>query len=151
FQRVMLAMLLRRLGSDRRWRLRLAITPDRRAHYRIGAPRGTTITGQGAGDLGERMRRTLAACPAGPVLLVGDDIPAVGRSHIAEAFALLERHALVFGPASDGGFWLVGAKRRPRLPPLFGTVRWSTEHALGDVLSNLPRRVSIGFAARLND
>ena len=57
----------------------------------------------------------------------------------------------MFGPAEDGGFWLVGARRSPRLPPLFGTVRWSGPHALADVLDNLPRRVSVGFAARLED
>ena len=51
----------------------------------------------------------------------------------------------------DGGFWLVGARRSPRLPPLFGKVRWSGPHALADALGNLPRRVSVGFAARLED
>ena len=75
---------------------------------------------QGAGDLGVRMRRALAACPPGPAVLVGADIPALGAAHIAEAFRLLGRHDLVFGPAEDGGFWLVGARRSPRLPPLFG-------------------------------
>jgi len=28
FERLMLALLLRRLGRDRRWRLRIAVTPD---------------------------------------------------------------------------------------------------------------------------
>ena len=59
--------------------------------------------------------------------------------HIAAAFRLLGRHDLVFGPAEDGGFWLVGARRRPRLPPLFGQVRWSSPHALADTLADLPR------------
>ena len=63
----------------------------------------------------------------------------------------LGRHDIVFGPAEDGGFWLVGARRSPRLPPLFGAVRWSGPHALADALANLPRRVSVGFAARLED
>jgi len=97
------------------------------------------------------MRRALAACPPGPAVLVGSDIPALAAHHIAEAFHLLGRHDLVFGPASDGGFWLVGARRSPRLPPLFGPVRWSGPHALADVLSNLSPRVSVGFAARLED
>ncbi len=151
FQRLMLAMLLRRLGRDRRWRLRLAITSDRGIRYRIGAPSGVDISGQGAGDLGVRMRRALAACPPGPAVLAGNDIPALTAPHIADAFRLLGRCDLVFGAAGDGGFWLVGARRRPRMPPLFGPVRWSTAHALGDVLNNLPRRISIGFAAQLDD
>jgi rSAM/selenodomain-associated transferase 1 len=151
FQRLMLARLLRRLGRHRRWRLRLAVTPDCVPPLRLASPNGITVIGQGNGDLGERMRRALAACPPGPAVLVGNDIPALSAGHIAEAFGLLGTCDLVFGPAEDGGFWLVGARRRPRMPQLFGTVRWSTEHALGDVLNNLPRWVSIGFAARLND
>jgi uncharacterized protein len=84
-------------------------------------------------------------------VLIGADIPAVGARHIAEAFHLLGKHDIVFGPAEDGGFWLVGARRSPRPPPLFGKVRWSGPYALADVLGNLPRRVSVGFAARLAD
>ena len=61
------------------------------------------------------------------------------------------RHDLVFGSTGDGGFWLVGARRLPRLPPLFGAVRWSSPHALADTLANLPRRISVGYAARLED
>ena len=151
FERAMLALLLRRLGRDRRWRLRLAVTPDRACRRARLWPPGIVVEAQGAGDLGERMRRALAGCPPGLAVLVGSDIPALAPQHIADAFGLLGRHDLVFGPAQDGGFWLVGARRAPRLPPLFGLVRWSGPHALADVLSNLPPGVSVGFAARLDD
>jgi glycosyltransferase A (GT-A) superfamily protein (DUF2064 family) len=151
FERAMLGLLVRRLGHDRRWNLRLAVTPDRTRRRARLWPRGLPITAQGGGDLGQRMRRALAACPPGPAVLVGTDIPALAAHHVADAFRLLGGRDLVFGPASDGGFWLVGARRCPRLPPLFGPVRWSGPHALGDALSNLPRRVSVGFAARLED
>jgi glycosyltransferase A (GT-A) superfamily protein (DUF2064 family) len=97
------------------------------------------------------MQRALGACPPGPAVLVGADIPALGPGHIAAAFDLLGRHDLVFGPAGDGGFWLVGARRSPNLPPLFGKVRWSSPHALDDALAGLPARVSVGFAATLED
>jgi rSAM/selenodomain-associated transferase 1 len=151
FERQMLARLLRHLGRDRRWHLRLAVTPDHVRHRKRLWPRGIPITGQGRGDLGERMHRALAACPPGQALLIGTDIPALGPGHVAEAFRLLGRYDVVFGPAADGGFWLVGARRPPCLPPLFGEVRWSGPHALEDVLANLPRCVSVGFAARLQD
>jgi rSAM/selenodomain-associated transferase 1 len=141
FERAILARGLRRLGRARRWRLRLAITPDREASRLGAAP-------QGRGDLGERMSRALAACPPGPAVLVGTDIPGMTSSHIAQAFALLGRHDIVFGPARDGGFWLVGARHRP---PDFGKVRWSSPHALEDVLGNLPRSLSVGFVATLDD
>lgn len=142
FQLLMLARLMRRLGRDRRWRLRVALTPDRARLPGIASVR------QGSGDLGARMRRALAACPAGPKVLVGADIPALSASHIAEAFRLLGRHDVAFGPAEDGGYWLVGVRHRP---PVFGRVRWSSPHALADTLANLPKGMSVGFAARLAD
>jgi glycosyltransferase A (GT-A) superfamily protein (DUF2064 family) len=164
FERLMLARLIRRLGGDRRWRLRLAVTPDwtvRRARYFFGVPArqsraglgrlGVGAAGQGPGDLGMRMRRALAQAPPGPVVLVGADIPALQARHIAAAFRLLGRRDLVFGPAADGGFWLVGARRRPRLPPLFARVRWSSPDALADTIAGLPRGVSAGFAETLDD
>jgi rSAM/selenodomain-associated transferase 1 len=151
FERLMLARLLRRLRRDRRWHLRLAVAPDPALQRKRLWPRGIPIIGQGGGDLGERMRHALATCPPGPAVLIGTDIPALGPHHIAEVFRLLGRHDVVFGPAMDGGFWLVGARRSPCLPPLFGAVRWSGPHALEDVLANLPRQVSVGFAARLDD
>jgi rSAM/selenodomain-associated transferase 1 len=151
FQRLMLARLLRRFGHDRRWRLRLAVTPDHPARHGLPVPAGMLVTAQGAGDLGQRMRRALAACPPGPAVLVGSDIPELAARHIAGAVWLLGRHDLVFGPTDDGGFWLIGGRRSPRLPPLFGPVQWSSPHALAEVLANLPPRVSIGFAERLED
>jgi len=118
FERAMIALLLRRLAKDRRWRLRIAVTPDkacRRAHtWRTGVE----TVGQGQGDLGIRMRRALEACRPGQVVLVGADIPALDARHAAAAFRLLGSHDLVFGPAADGGFWLVGARHPRRLPPL---------------------------------
>ncbi|HWB51833.1 MAG TPA: TIGR04282 family arsenosugar biosynthesis glycosyltransferase [Stellaceae bacterium] len=142
FERLMLARSLRRLGHDRRWRLRLAVTPDRAARRRREA------MPQGRGDLGLRMQRALAACAPGRRLLVGSDIPTLTPAHIAAAFRLLGRHDVVFGPAADGGFWLVGCRHRA---PGFGRVRWSGPHALADVLANLPGTASVGFAATLDD
>lgn len=151
FERLMVARLLRRLGNDRRWRLRIALTPDRAC---IEAPhwrRGIEIVPQGRGDLGQRMRRAVATAPPGPVVLIGSDIPAIEPCHIAAAFRRLGTADLVFAPAVDGGFWLVGARRRPRLPMLFARVRWSSPHALADTLAGLPRGVTVGFIDTLED
>jgi len=151
FERLMLGLLLRRLAPDRRWRLRLAVTPDTARRHARHWRRGVEAVGQGGGDLGIRMRRALAACQPGPVVLVGGDIPALAARHVAAAFRLLGGCDLVFGPAEDGGFWLVGARRSPRLPPLFERVRWSGPDALSDTLAGLPRRVTVGFVDRLED
>jgi uncharacterized protein len=151
FERRTIALMLRRLARDRRWRMRLSVTPDRaRAAARRWA-RHVPAMPQGQGDLGARMRRALSRSAARPVVLIGGDIPGVTSRHIAEAFRLLRRHDLVFGPAADGGFWLVGAAPRRHLPKLFGEVRWSSPFALADTLALLPKRLSVGFAARLED
>ncbi len=143
----MLSLLLRRLGCDPRWELRLAVTP-------AGARRrfaSVTAIGQGRGDLGGRMRQAIDACPPGPVVLIGADIPALRAAHVAAAFRLLGAHDLVFGPAMDGGFWLFGARRRPPPSALFKKIRWSTPYALADTLARLPQTFKIGFTDTLED
>jgi hypothetical protein len=146
FYRCAAANLIRRLAGDPRWRTVLAIAPDRALAAACWPPQLTRI-GQGAGDLGQRMERLLRA---GPVVLIGSDIPGMRGQHIAEAFALLRSHDAVFGPAEDGGFWLVGVNGRPHLRGLFDGVRWSSPHALRDTLDNLIGW-RVGFAARLAD
>jgi rSAM/selenodomain-associated transferase 1 len=149
FQRNNLARLLRRVAGDPRWRTWLALTPAPGTGERRRWPPGVTLVRQGGGDLGARMARLLALPPAGPVVLIGADIPGIRASHIAEAFRTLGAHDWVYGPAADGGYWLVGARRRPVLWPPFDGVRWSTRHALADSLARCRGRVA--FAATLRD
>ncbi|SMF39040.1 hypothetical protein SAMN06265365_102358 [Tistlia consotensis] len=149
FQRFVSLAVLQRLARDRRWTTWLAVTPDRLASRRRFGPRlpaGVRIVPQGPGGLGARMGRLLRRPPAGPVVLVGLDIPALGPLQVAAAFRALGRTPWVFGPAADGGYWLVGTRRRPRLRLPFAGVRWSTGHALADTLSRLD-----GAAALLAD
>ena len=138
-----------RLGSDPRWQTLLAVTPDRDLHARHW-PRNIPRMAQGAGDLGQRMHRIFAELPPGDVIIIGSDIPAVQPSHIARAFHLLGRSDAVFGPARDGGYWLVGLKRMPAPPNAFAHVRWSGPHALADTLANLDGK-TIALAATLSD
>jgi uncharacterized protein len=151
FEKLMLRRLVRLLGSDKRWHLRIAITPDKARRQIRHWHRRIETTGQGPGDLGARMLRTLRACPPGPVVLVGADIPALAGRHVATAFQLLGNHDLVFGPAEDGGYWLVGARHPRQLPHMFQSVRWSSQYALSDTLAGIPGRLTVGFAARLAD
>ena len=83
-------------------------------------------------------------------MIVGTDVPGIRPAHIAEAFRLLGRHDAVFGPATDGGYWLVGLRRRPRVLRPFANVRWSSPHALADTLANLEGR-TVAFVATLSD
>lgn len=137
FYRAQLARTLR-LARDPRWRVELAVTPDRGAAC---WPRGVARVPQGQGDLGARMGRALGRHRR--AVLVGSDIPHLSRADIAAAFRALGRAQAVFGPAEDGGYWLVGlGPRRPSRP--FADVRWSTAHALGDTLANFAgRRIAL--------
>lgn len=153
FYRTTLANQIRQLSRDRRWTVWLFVTPDNALRHPAwqGIDPGR-LRGQGAGDLGVRMKRPFRQLPPGPVVLVGSDIPAMRPRHIARAFALLGRNDLVFGPASDGGFWLIGARRNRPLPrPLFAAVRWSTPHALADTLATIPAGYSTAIADTLDD
>jgi len=154
FYRANLAMQIRRLSSDRRWTVWLFVTPDDALGHPVwrSGTRQARLCRQGQGDLGQRMKLPFRSLPPGPVVLVGSDIPAMRPCHIARAFHLLGRHDLVFGPASDGGFWLVGARRGRPLPhALFAAVRWSTAHALADTLAGIPEGFTIGLADTLDD
>jgi uncharacterized protein len=137
-----------RLSRDRRWRTILAVAPRAAVVSRFW-PRHCARIGQGEGDLGARMGRLLRpAFP--PAILIGADIPAVSAALIAEAFKILRRNDAIFGPADDGGYWLVGVNRRRPRGDIFARVRWSTAHTLGDTLANLTG-ARVGFAARLGD
>ncbi len=130
--------LLRRL-EDPRWDLVLAVSPDRAGLVSRIWPAHLARTAQGPGDLGARMARVFHNRPPGPVCIIGGDIPGIVRGHAAQAFRTLGNHDAVFGPAPDGGFWLIGLKRiGPPPATLFRNVRWSTRHALADSMATLP-------------
>ena len=143
--------VLRRLADDRRWRTWLAVTPDMFARSGRFWPAGVSRLPQGQGDLGVRMARALARFPGAPAVLVGSDIPALDSGHIATAFRMLGSHDAVFGPAADGGYWLVGLRRRPRVVDIFRGVRWSGPDALADTLANLERGASAALLEVLSD
>lgn len=146
FHRLTLEALARRLARDRRWRTVLAVTSG---PYRW--PRFVPRVRQTGGDLGVRMARAISAMPRGPVLLVGSDIPGIRPAHIARAFRALAWRDVVFGPACDGGYWLVGVRGRQHLNHLFDGVRWSTAHALADTLANLAPVRTHALADTLSD
>lgn len=124
---------------DPRWQIVLAVSPDREGLISRIWPSDLPRMAQGSGGLGDRMLRLMLGVQKGPVCLIGSDIPAVKRIHIARAFAELGRNEAVFGPASDGGYWLTGLKRSGRVScRLFRDVRWSTKYALTDSIASAP-------------
>ena len=65
---------------------------------------------QGRGQLGTRLRRQLMHGHRHhrPCLLIGTDLPELNSDDVKLAVEHLEHHDLVLGPASDGGYWLLG-------------------------------------------
>lgn len=135
-----LTRLARALVADRRYHTMLAITPDR-AGFRL--PVKIPRIPQRSGDLGSRMHRVFLRFPHSRVVIIGSDIPDAGPSDARAAFRALGNAQAAFGPAADGGYWLVAlSPRRPAHP--FASVRWSSEHALADTLANFAgRRVAM--------
>lgn len=131
----------------------VCVAPDRLVR---NAQSGQTFAGlplapQGRGGLTERLGLALRHAPPGPVLFIGADAPDVTAGKLRAAVALLRRKDSVFGPASDGGFWLFGLNKGPLTRDPFGGVRWSGPHAMEDVWSNLPRDNRIGLLEQLID
>ena len=149
FYRTQSQAVIGRLARQPFWETILTVTPDCDRASRVW-PSDVARIGQGGGDLGARMQRPMRTLPPGPVCVIGTDIPGISVTHIRRAFSVLGRRDAVFGPASDGGFWLVGMRRRPRVIAPYAGVRWSHAETLADVIANLaPDRV--GFTATLHD
>jgi uncharacterized protein len=88
------------------------------------------------GDLGARLLGAIGArCRSGArrVLVIGTDCPQVSAGLIETAFGRLDRADAVFGPAADGGYYLVGMKRPIR--ELFEAIPWSTASTLATTLA----------------
>ncbi|MEM6886528.1 MAG: TIGR04282 family arsenosugar biosynthesis glycosyltransferase [Pseudomonadota bacterium] len=134
------AQLFRKV-RDPRWELILAVSPDRAGLSSRIWPAHLPRIAQGPGDLGDRMRRVFSSCGSRPTCIIGADIPGITRAHISRAFKALGTADAVFGPAQDGGYWLIGMHRTMSLPPqLFCGVRWSGPHALEDTKASLSGR-----------
>jgi Uncharacterized protein conserved in bacteria len=75
---------------------------------------GLPALAQGEGDLGARMRCVYERLlqDHGAALLIGADLPQVRPADFLAAIAVLRGASTpwVLGPASDGGFWLVGGR-----------------------------------------
>ena len=95
---------------------------------------------QPTGDLGHRMAAAFAAAfaaGAGRVAIIGTDCPGLRASHLRQAFAQLQTHDVAVGPATDGGYYLLGL-RAPQ-PELFLNKTWSTDSVLADTLADAQR------------
>jgi len=100
---------------------------------------GVEVRPQQRVDLGGRMASAIAESlvDADAVCVLGSDIPGVTPQTVIDAFSRLGESDVVFGPSTDGGYYLVGM-RRPA-PELFAGVEWSTERVLEQSLARAAR------------
>lgn len=94
------------------------------------------VRAQCEGSLGERLSNAVGdafAEGAGRVVAIGSDCPPLTAAHLSEAFAALSDHDVVLGPATDGGYYLIGL-RRP-IPDLFQDIAWSSDRVLDQTLA----------------
>lgn len=91
------------------------------------------ITDQGEGDLGARMARVPA-----PALIIGSDCPGLSAPILKAAAVALAERPVVIGPASDGGYYLIGLAEP--MPFLFDDIEWSTPQVFAETLARLAAR-----------
>jgi len=96
---------------------------------------------QDEGDLGARLARVNA-----PAILLGADIPGLTAQHLREAAKALEEVPVVIGPASDGGYYLLGFTQP--IPELWCDMQWGTEQVLRETEARLQ---ALGVSYRLLD
>jgi uncharacterized protein len=127
-----------RVARNARCRVVLAVTPGTARAMRLPGvwPETLTRKHQGGGDLGARLARVMKTTH-GPVAVIGADCPALRTKHITDAFHALGKARVAIGPARDGGFWLLAARRSADVIGAFDGVRWSSAHTRGDLIARL--------------
>lgn len=130
--RAMTARILRNVTSEK-WDTILAVTPGRWLGQ-MPIWDGHSQYAQVGGSLSPRLAQAFSV--KSPTVVIGSDCPQVTRQDIDDAFTGLKAGRFVFGPADDGGFWLMGA-HGPLPETSFDNVRWSTQHTLSDLRKNL--------------
>lgn len=137
-----------RAVADRRV---LYFAPDEaaaRSHFAELAGGDFELVAQPDVSLGERLEACFGAATGpdrqggedaviGPdrIVAIGSDSPLLPLSYIDHAFALLAERDCVLGPATDGGYFLVGLRRGAR--SIFEDIDWSGPRVLGQTVDRV--------------
>jgi len=108
---------------------------------------------QSSGDLGQKMNAAFKQCFAkgfDKVCIIGSDLIEMSEDIIRDAFDTLNSKDVVIGPASDGGYYLLGMSKL--YAQLFNNKNWSTETVLQDTIKNIEvHNLSYRLLPELND
>ncbi len=122
-----------------------------------------SLARQAGADLGERLNvafmERLLFHQAEKVVVIGTDDPSLTREIIDRAFKLLDSCDWVIGPATDGGYYLLGCRAGAYRPAVFKDIDWGTSVVFDQTLTTirienhciavLPRRSDIDFVEDL--
>ncbi len=100
---------------------------------------------QSSGDLGQRMQEAFGeqfAQGADHVVIIGSDCLTITPDHIEQGFKALDEADVVIGPATDGGYYLLGMKQLH--PFLFDDMPWS-QPELGQLTELAIRQKGLTF------
>ena len=132
----------------------LGVRAARRWGNKLGLP---LVRLQGKGQLGTRLRRQLVHGHRHhrPCLVIGTDLPELNPDDLKQAIERLQTHDLVLGPASDGGYWLLGIGasliRSPQHWPLIG-IPWGGPTVLEATLEAARRhKITSALVSKRND
>jgi len=133
--RTLVEVITTRLAPLREVELRFA-PADAEEEIRPWLADGWTCRPQSEGDLGQRLSQAFEqAFQQGNqrVIIIGSDCPYLTVEDIEDATRALDTADLVLGPATDGGYWLIGLSRP--VPELFSQINWSTETVLEETMA----------------
>ena len=130
----LLRVLARQLAGSEN--VRVCHSPaDGEAELRGYFPKEWEFRPQEGADLGIRLKNAIAEAfekGARKVCVIGSDCPYLTVEDIRQTWILLDRHELVLGPATDGGYWLIALKRPE--PRLFEEIEWGTSKVFKQTL-----------------
>ncbi|PKA82528.1 hypothetical protein ATE92_0659 [Ulvibacter sp. MAR_2010_11] len=89
-------------------------------------------------DLGERMQNAFSeifTMGYEQAIIIGSDMYDIDSTHLEKAFTALKMHDFVIGPATDGGYYLLGMRHVK--PELFSNKQWGTNSVLDSTLTDL--------------
>jgi len=108
---------------------------------------------QGKGDLGERITRAFASAfeqGINSVVVIGTDCPSLSTEIMLEAFTKLTESDVIIGPATDGGYYLIGLKKI--IPELFQGINWGTSEVLSKTVATAENlNLVIDYLPELSD
>jgi rSAM/selenodomain-associated transferase 1 len=137
--RSLVELQMSRLGAG--WQIEIHHAPsDAEREMRSWLGNGHHYEPQADGDLGERMRAAMIGAfgrGACRVVFLGGDCPYVDGDVLRVALAALDAAEVVLGPATDGGYYLLGMKWP--LPSLFEGIDWGTSVVLRQTMERITR------------